>query len=54
VIVLASHVVIAHRRHAMRYAIAGGAVLAFGVAVPGFAILDRLETALRRRGSRRR
>jgi uncharacterized protein DUF6256 len=52
VIVLVFHVVIAHQRDAMRYAVAGGAVLAFGVAVPSFAILDRLEAALRRRRSR--
>ncbi|MGZ4151595.1 MAG: DUF6256 family protein, partial [Actinomycetota bacterium] len=50
-IVLVFHVLIAGQRDAMRYAVAGGALLAFGVAVPVFALLSRLESALRRRRS---
>jgi hypothetical protein len=50
-IVLVFHVLIAGQRDAMRYAVAGGALLAFGVAVPVFALLNRLGSALRRRRS---
>jgi Family of unknown function (DUF6256) len=50
-IVLVFHVLIAGQRGAMRNAIAGGALLAFGVAVPVFALLSMLESALHRRGS---
>lgn len=51
VIVLVFHVAIAGQRDAMRYAVAGGALLAFGVAVPAFVLLARLELAVRRRRS---
>jgi len=50
-IVLVFHVLIAGQRDAMRYAVAGGALLAFGVAVPVFALLRGLESAVRRRRS---